>query len=50
VGNEERVARAARHRFELEALSGGFDREPFADASREYVFVARRRLPRDVAK
>ena len=31
--------------LELEALYGGFDREPFGDDSREYVFVARRRLP-----
>jgi len=29
--------------LELEALYGGFDREPLADDSREYVFVARRR-------
>ena len=29
-------------RNELEALHGGFAREPFADDSREYVFVARR--------
>ena len=29
----------------LEALYGGFDREPFGDDSREYVFVARRRPP-----
>lgn len=29
--------------FELEALYGGFAREPFTDDSREYVFVARRR-------
>jgi len=28
--------------LELEALYGGFAREPFADDSREYVFVARR--------
>jgi SAM-dependent methyltransferase len=28
--------------LELEALYGGFDREPFTDQSREYVFVARR--------
>jgi SAM-dependent methyltransferase len=28
--------------LELEALYGGFDREPFADDSQEYVFVARR--------
>jgi SAM-dependent methyltransferase len=28
--------------LELEALYGGFDGEPFADDSREYVFVARR--------
>jgi hypothetical protein len=28
--------------FELEALHGGFDGEPFDDDSREYVFVARR--------
>jgi SAM-dependent methyltransferase len=28
--------------FELEALYGGFRREPFGDESREYVFVARR--------
>lgn len=29
--------------LELEALYGGFAREPFADDSKEYVFVARRR-------
>jgi SAM-dependent methyltransferase len=29
--------------LELEALYGGFAREPFTDDSREYVFVARRR-------
>ena len=28
--------------LEVEALYGGFDREPFGDESREYVFVARR--------
>jgi ubiquinone/menaquinone biosynthesis C-methylase UbiE len=28
--------------FEVEALYGGFDREPFGDESREYVFVATR--------
>jgi ubiquinone/menaquinone biosynthesis C-methylase UbiE len=28
--------------LELEDLFGGFDREPFGDDSREYVFVARR--------
>lgn len=28
--------------LELEALYGGFAREPFTDDSREYVFVARR--------
>jgi SAM-dependent methyltransferase len=28
--------------LEVEALHGGFDGEPFADDSREYVFVARR--------
>jgi hypothetical protein len=28
--------------LELEALFGGFDREPFDADSREYVFVARR--------
>jgi ubiquinone/menaquinone biosynthesis C-methylase UbiE len=28
--------------LELEALYGGFDRAPFGDESREYVFVARR--------
>jgi SAM-dependent methyltransferase len=30
--------------LELEALYGGFAREPFTEDSREYVFVARRRL------
>jgi hypothetical protein len=30
----------------LEALYGGFAREPFTDDSREYVFIARRRFPR----
>jgi ubiquinone/menaquinone biosynthesis C-methylase UbiE len=29
--------------LEVEALYGGFDREPFTDDSREYVFVTRRR-------
>jgi len=29
--------------LELEALYAGFAREPFADDSQEYVFVARRR-------
>jgi len=29
--------------LDLEALYGGFAREPFADQSREYVFIARRR-------
>ncbi|MFL5762259.1 MAG: class I SAM-dependent methyltransferase [Thermomicrobiales bacterium] len=29
--------------LEVEALYGGFAREPFTDESREYVFVARRR-------
>ena len=29
--------------LEVEALYGGFDREPFTDESREYVFMARRR-------
>ena len=28
--------------LELEALYGGFERQPFDDESREYVFVARR--------
>ena len=28
--------------LELEALYGGFAREPFNDESREYVFIARR--------
>jgi hypothetical protein len=28
--------------LELEALYGGFAREPFGDDSREYVFLARR--------
>jgi ubiquinone/menaquinone biosynthesis C-methylase UbiE len=28
--------------LELEALYGGFDREPLGDESREYVFVVRR--------
>ncbi len=31
--------------LEVEALYGGFAREPFTDDSREYVFVARRKLP-----
>src|SRR6266566_3222506 len=34
--------------LELEALYGGFAREPFTDDSREYVFIARRRLSSDV--
>ena len=29
-------------RLELEALFGSFDRKPFDDDSREYIFVARR--------
>jgi hypothetical protein len=33
--------------LELEALYGGFAREPFADDSREYVFVTRPRFPSD---
>lgn len=32
--------------LELEALYGGFGREPWTDESREYVFVARRPAPR----
>ena len=28
--------------LEVEALYGGFAREPFAEDSREYVFIARR--------
>jgi len=36
--------------LEVEALYGGFDREPFGDESREYVFVARPGPPRDVAR
>lgn len=32
--------------LELEALYGGFTREPFTDDSREYVFIARRPTPR----
>jgi hypothetical protein len=35
--------------LELEALYGGFGREPFGDDSREYVFVARPRLPSDAS-
>ena len=31
--------------LEVEALYGGFDREPFIEESREYVFVATRRYP-----
>ena len=31
--------------LELEALYGGFAREPFTDDSREYVFIARRPYP-----
>jgi SAM-dependent methyltransferase len=34
--------------LELEALYGGFAREPFTDDSREYVFVTRRRLSSDL--
>ncbi len=36
--------------LDLEALYGGFAREPFADDSQEYVFVARRRLSSDVPR
>jgi SAM-dependent methyltransferase len=32
--------------LEVEALYGGFAREPFSDDSREYVFIARHRLQR----
>jgi ubiquinone/menaquinone biosynthesis C-methylase UbiE len=35
--------------LELEALYGGFAREPLTDESREYVFVARRRLSSDAS-
>src|SRR5712691_2160216 len=35
--------------LELEALYAGFAREPFAEDSREYVFVARRPLSNDVS-
>jgi SAM-dependent methyltransferase len=34
--------------LELEALYGGFAREPFTDDSREYVFVTRRRRSSDL--
>jgi hypothetical protein len=34
--------------LEVDSLYAGFAREPFADDSREYVFVARRRLLGDV--
>jgi SAM-dependent methyltransferase len=34
--------------LELEALYGGFSREPFTDDSREYVFVTRRRRSSDL--
>jgi hypothetical protein len=34
--------------LELEALYGGFAREPFTDDSREYVFVTRRRRLSDL--
>jgi SAM-dependent methyltransferase len=34
--------------LELDALYAGFDREPFTDDSREYVFIARRRPSSDV--
>jgi hypothetical protein len=33
--------------LELEALYGGFAREPFADDSQEYVFVTHRRRSSD---
>jgi hypothetical protein len=36
--------------LDLEALYGGFAREPFADDSREYVFVARRRRTGDLPR
>jgi SAM-dependent methyltransferase len=35
--------------LELEALYGGFTREPFADDSGEYVFVVRRRISSGVS-
>jgi SAM-dependent methyltransferase len=34
--------------LELEALYGSFAREPFTDDSREYVFIARRRISGDI--
>src|SRR5712691_5998170 len=34
--------------LELEALYGGFAREPFPDDSREYVFIARHRIRGDI--
>jgi SAM-dependent methyltransferase len=34
--------------LELEALYGGFAREPFTDDSREYVFIARRPISGDI--
>jgi hypothetical protein len=33
--------------LDLEAVYGGFDREPLTDDSREYVFIARRPAPGD---
>jgi hypothetical protein len=35
--------------LEVEALYGGFDREPLTDESREYVFVTRKQLERSEA-
>jgi hypothetical protein len=35
--------------LELEALYGGFAREPFTDDSQEYVFIARRPRPGPMA-
>jgi hypothetical protein len=49
VGDQERVARLLDIAgLELEALYGGFAREPFTDDSREYVFVTRRRRSSDL--
>jgi SAM-dependent methyltransferase len=48
-GRQERVARLLDIAgLELEALYGGFAREPFTDDSREYVFVTRRRRLSDL--
>ena len=43
VAESRRVGRSDRRRgLEVEALYGGFEREPFTEESREFVWVARK--------